>query len=98
MLKKTQIGQFYVKGTRFPWNISLGARNKFGDSDSAPAAPWIPVRGMVRGVREFGETTSSRAGRKGEAREAHSRGESQLGASEGESSRNLTQSWGSFVC
>ena len=85
--------------------MSLGARNKFGDSDSAPAAPWIPVRGMARGVREFGETTSSRAGRKGEAggrgeeqREAHSKGGSQFEASEGEISRNLTQSWGSFVC
>ena len=42
--------------------------------------------------REFGETTSSRAGRKGEAggrgeeqREAHRKGESQVGVSEGES-------------
>lgn len=52
---------------------------------------------MAKGVREFGETTGPRVGRKGEAggrgeakREAQSKGESQLGASEGESSRNLT--------
>lgn len=55
------------------------------------------MRGIAKGVREFGETTSPRAGRKGEAggrgeeqREAQSKGERQLGASEGESSRNLT--------